>query len=434
MSKQQAQPGAMTRRVFLGSSAAAMGAAGLASVSVAGPVRRGMRSADRDTIVSIYLRGAMDGLSAVVPYADPNYAPERGALAIDAPGTGPDRALDLDGFFGLNPNGAALLRPYMDGQLLFVHASGLQEPNRSHFDAQKWMETGTPAGSAGALPTGWLGRHLQAAPPAGTGDLRGIAIDSLLAQTLVGGPGTLPVQDIGSFGFPGRAASADDRRVILESQYDAAPPLLRASAASALSAVDLLSLVDYSNYVPAAGVVYPNTTFGRALSQVAALIKADIDLESAQVNLGGWDHHAGLGPLDGTFAGLFEELSLALEAFYLDLDGTGLRYTLMTQTEFGRRVRPNANAGTDHGFASCMMLMGPSVTGGRVLADWPGLAPESAPGAGDGDQINGDLAVTIDWRDIAAEVLDKRTMGTDLSTVFPGFTPTFRGAVVEPGG
>ncbi len=420
----------LNRRTFLGSAAAAVGAAGLASASVRGPLGTRGRMMGRDTLVTIYLRGAMDGMSAVVPYADPNYAPERGDLAVRPPGAAPDRALDLDGFFGLNPSGSALMRPYGDGQLLFVHASGLSVPNRSHFDAQKRMETGTPASVPAAYPTGWLGRYLQSATPTGTTGVRGLSIDNLLPLTLAGGPETLPIKDIGDFNFPGRAVTRADRRDLLDAQYQGATPLLAQSASSALRAIDLLDAVDYSNYVPAPGANYPDTKFGEALAQVAALIKANIDLETAQVNLGGWDHHSAMGVTDGTFAGLFEELSAALEAFYIDLDGTGLGYTLMTQTEFGRRVRPNSNDGTDHGFGSCMMLMGPSVLGGRTLSDWPGLAPESSQGAGDGDQVNGDLAVTIDWRDVAAEVMERRLGATDLAAIFPTYTPTFRGVVM----
>ncbi|MEM8711922.1 MAG: DUF1501 domain-containing protein, partial [Planctomycetota bacterium] len=351
-------------------------------------------------------------------------------LAVRPPGSAPDRALDLDGFFGLHPDGARLLRPYGDGQLLFVHASGLAGPDRSHFDAQKRMETATPVAQQGFLNSGWLGRHLQTASPAGAGGIRGLGVGNLLAQTLGGAPETLPIKDIGKFSFPGRNASRDERRELLDQQYDSAPPLLAASADSSLLAIDLLAAVDYGNYVEAPGAAYPDTTFGKALRQVAALIKADIDLEAAQINLGGWDHHSAQGVIGGQFADHFEELASAIEAFYVDLEGTGFGYTLMTHTEFGRRIRPNSNEGTDHGFGSCMMLMGPSVVGGRVLADWPGLAPESSNGAGDGDQVNGDLAVTIDWSDIAAEVLERRAGGADLGAVFPGYTPTFRDVVV----
>lgn len=420
----------LSRRKFLGSSAALAGAAGLAQVSLASPLGMSVSGSGRDAIISIYLRGAMDGLAGIVPYADPDYASERGSLAVLPPGAGTGRALDLDGFFGLNPTGQALMRPFGDGKLLFVHASGLSVPNRSHFDAQKRMESATPDNQATPETTGWVGRHLQNTPPAGAGNLRGIGIGNLLPITLAGGPGTLPVADIGGYDFPGRAVTRASRRSALGDQYLTASPVLSASAASTLAAIDLLDAVDYENYTPAAGVDYPNGPFGEALSQVAAMLKANVDLETAQVNFGGWDHHSNLAPLNGRFASKFNELSRGLEAFYLDLLGTSSGYTVLVQTEFGRRIRPNGSAGTDHGFASCMMAMGPSVLGGRVLSDWPGMAPESSPGAGDGDQVNGDLAVTIDWRDIAAEILERRAGNTDLASVFPGYTPTFRGAVV----
>ncbi len=420
----------ISRRMFLGSAAAAS-AVGLTSATVASPLLAGPRRAlNRDTIVSLYLRGAMDGISGVVPYGDPDYASQREDLAVPPPGPGTNAAIDLDGFFGLNRAGQKLMRPYGDGQLLFVHASGLDAPNRSHFDAQERMETAASATQAGPNPEGWLGRHMASSPPQQTGAVRGIGIDSLLARTLVGAPSSLPVKDIGSYNFPGRSSTLDERRTILQSQYAASAGLLSSSASSTLDAIDLLEAVDFANYVPSPGAVYPDTKFGEAMAQVAALIKANIDLESAQVNLGGWDHHSDMGPLDGEFASLWQELAEALEAFYIDLDGTGHGYTLMAQTEFGRRIKPNSNEGTDHGFASAMLLMGPSVIGGRVLSQWPGMAPESSQGAGDGDLLNGDLAVTIDWRDIAAEVLEVRGGATSLGTVFPGYVPTFRGVVL----
>ena len=420
----------ISRRVFLGSAAAAS-AAGLSSATVASPLfKRGGLGLNRDTIVSIYLRGAMDGISGVVPYADPDYAPQRLDLAVPPPGVGANRAIDLDGFFGLNPLGQKLMRPYGDGQLLFVHATGMDAPNRSHFDAQERMESAAPATQGGPNATGWLGRHMASSPPPQPATVRGIGIDSLLARSLVGAPASLPVKDIGSYEFPGRQVTRDARRSILQSQYSASAGWLSTSAAATLNAIDLLESVDYANYTPSPGANYPATKFGEAMAQVAALIKADISLETAQVNLGGWDHHENMGPLDDRFAALWQELAEALEAFYVDLDGTGHGYTLMAQTEFGRRIKPNSNAGTDHGFGSAMILMGPSVVGGRVLSQWPGMAPDSSQGAGDGDQVNGDLAVTIDWRDIAAEVLERRGGATALSTVFPGYSPIFRGAVI----
>ena len=413
----------------MGSAAVSLGAAGLAQATLAAPSLGG-GSSNTDTLVSIYLRGAMDGLSGVVPYADPSYASERGPLAVRPPGTEADRALDLDGFFGLNPSGSGLMRPYGDGQLLFVHASGLEAPNRSHFDAQKEMETARDAGQMPAPSDGWFGRHMQSAAPVGNTGVRGLSIDNLLAPTLAGGPETLPVRNIEDVSFPGRNSTSAARRALLEAQYATGPPILGVPVAAALQSIDLLESVDYANYVPAPGANYPSTKFGDAMSQVAALIKAGISLEAAQVNLGGWDHHSGLGPIDGSFASLFQELTDALEAFYIDMQGSSFGYTLMAQTEFGRRVKPNSNDGTDHGFGSCMMLMGPSVLGGRVLSQWPGLAPDSSPGAGDGDQVNGDLAVTIDWRDIASEVLDRRFGASDLGLVFPNYTPNFRGVVM----
>jgi uncharacterized protein (DUF1501 family) len=411
--------GALSRRTFLGGTVA--GAAGLASVSLAAPLARAGRA--QDAIISIYLRGGLDGLCAVVPYGDPHYASERGGLALAPPGPSPDAAIDLDGFFGLNPRGAALMRPYGDGKLAFVHASGLEVTNRSHFDAQRRMESATPTAQAFPSGTGWLGRHLAATT--GPSELRAIAIDNLLPVTLVGAPGTLPVSDIGAYAFPGRAMTRASRRAVIEDLYSNGTGLLSTTAASTFDAIDLFDVVDYASYVEAPGAVYPAGNFGSALRQVAALLKSGIGLEAAQVNLGGWDHHSGLGPTDGQFAELFAELSQGLDAFYADLAGSTVGYVLLAQTEFGRRVRPNGSAGTDHGFASCLFVMGPSVLGGRVVADWPGMRPPTTNDPG--DQVNGDLAVTIDWRDVAAEILEVRAGGSDLAAVFPGYAPVPRG-------
>lgn len=420
----------ISRRTFLGTSAVALGASGLARVSLASPLLSPITTPGRDAIISIYLRGGMDGLSAIAPYADPNYATGRGSLALPPPGPTAGSALDLDGFFGINSTGMPLLRPYGDGNLLFVHGCGLAAPNRSHFDAQRRMERGATDNVGVAPDTGWLGRHLQSSATGGTAALRGIAINNILPETLVGGPETLPVREIADYAFPGRAASSAARRAILDAQYQSAPALLGDNARSALSAVDLLNTVDYSNYMPAAGAQYPGAHIGSALRQVAAMVKANICLESAQINMGGWDHHSDHGPVNGQFAGQFGELSAALEALYVDLQSSGSSYTVIVQTEFGRRVAGNGSGGTDHGFGGCMMLMGPSVTGGRVLTQWPGLRPESSPGAGDGDLVNGDLDVTIDWRDVAAEVLQKRAGNTALADLFPGYSPTFQSVCV----
>ena len=174
-------------------------------------------------------------------------------------------------------------------------------------------------------------------------------------------PELCPVRDIGNYAFPGRNATRASRRATLDTQYQSAVPLLASGAASTLTAIDLLETVDYQNYVPEPDANYPTGRFGEGLSQVAAMLKAGIDLETAQLNLGGWDHHSNMGPLNGQFAALFAELAQGLEALYLDLDGTSVSYTLLVQTEFGRRIAPNGSAGTDHGFGSCMIAMGPNV-------------------------------------------------------------------------
>ena len=192
----------------------------------------------------------MDGLSAVVPYADPHYATERDLLAITPPGTDPDSCLDLDGFFGLNPRGAALQRMYGDGELLFVHGTGLNEPNRSHFDAQIRMEAGSASQSVSPASSGWIGRHLDTTPALGMNGLRGVGLDTLLPATFTGGPGTLPISDISGYDFPGRASTRASRRALMDQQYAGAGPLLSTNGMTTLSAIDLLDAIDFQNYVP----------------------------------------------------------------------------------------------------------------------------------------------------------------------------------------
>jgi uncharacterized protein (DUF1501 family) len=415
------EPFTMDRRRFLGSTV--VGAAAIASApawlprvsygSTVGPTR--------DTLVVIFLRGGADGLTLCVPYGDSELYNRRPTMAVQPPGP-VDGAINLDGFFGLAPASAPLLPAYQAGHLAFVHATGLSDPSRSHFDMQKWMEYGvTSAGSAG-VSTGWIGRYLQTIAPVGAGLLRGMGIGQLLPRSFSGGPASLAVADPGTFTIGGTASTASARRAVIQAEYAGEPAPMGLGATNTFDTMDLLALIDFANYVPANGAVYPTSTFGQALKSAAALIKAQMGVEVIEVDLTGWDLHSSLGPITGTMAMRMDDLTHGLAAFHADLDDTAQnlsRVTLVAMSEFGRRAAQNGSSGADHGHGNCMILMGGHVNGGQVLRIWPGLAPASLD--------NGDLAITIDYRDILSEVLADRMACTSLATVFPGWTPTFRG-------
>ncbi|MEM9801775.1 MAG: DUF1501 domain-containing protein [Planctomycetota bacterium] len=406
----------LSRRRFLGAAAAATSAP-LVLPRVAFASGRG---SSRPTLVGVFLRGAMDGLSFVVPYADADLYAARPTLAVPPPGA-PNGALDLDGFFGLNPRAAALIDAYRSGALAFVHACGSTDPSRSHFDAMRTMETGTPDDPASGVATGWLARHLQAAVPASASDLRAISVDDLIPRGLATAPRTLPVPDPSTMTFPGNPTSAADRRAALDAAYATTVAPLAPAAESSLAAVDLLSTVDFAGYAPAGGAVYPDSRFGRALRDIAALIKADVGLEVAHFDYGGWDHHSAMGPLNGVMGGMLSDLAAGLAAFHLDMQGLEDRYLLYAKSEFGRRVAENGSLGTDHGSASLMIALGHRVQGNRIHGAWPTLAPSQL------DQ--GDVRVETDYRDVLTEVLTTGLGGTDLAHVFPGHVPTPVGVV-----
>lgn len=430
----------LSRRQFMAVSAAV--GAGMAIASPAWLPRvslaRHYRSSQRDVMIAIYLRGGFDGLAAVVPYEDAYLTarPNIGIPRHDHP-TRPvsERCIFLDSpsngvSFGLNPNMAGLMTPYNDGRLLFVHASGSTDTTRSHFDAQKVMEVGQP-NNPNAY-TGWLGRHLASVAPMVPGALlRGVGIASGLQRALVGAPQTLPVPSVSSFGLEGSSGTRTARQAVYDTMYSAHSDPLKTIGLDTIATINLLTSVNAGAYVPTlpASIAYPANSFGTALRHTAALLKAQVGVEAVAIDLGGWDTHINQGAvtIDGggptTMANLLQTLSNALQAFYVDMQASPtVTYTLATMSEFGRRFAENANAGVDHGWGDLMILMGQQIAGGRVLANWPGLGP--------GQLFQGlDLAVTIDYRDVLAEVVQSRLGNADLSYVFPNYTPVHRGVL-----
>ena len=414
----------LSRREFLSRSAAA---AVVASTPAWLPQVTFAQTEDtsRDVIVSIFLRGGADGLSLVVPYGENAYYTARPSIAIPRPDdASPNRALDLNGFFGLPPAMAALLPAFRAGHLLIVHATGSTDPSRSHFDAQAFMEIGIPGERE--MNTGWLGRHLATKPPMKPdAALRALAFNYGLPLMLAGGPDTLPIPDPRNFGLSGTSSTRTQRLNWLADAFGDQPDPFRTSAMNTQRTITQLSAIGINAYQPAGGAVYPTSSFGNALRSTAALIRADIGVEAVQIDVGGWDTHSAQGPATGGMAGTMRSLATAIAAFHADMLGADRlrRLTLVAMSEFGRNVRENGSQGTDHGHGNVMFVLGGSAAGGQVMTVWPGLASGQL-------YQQQDLQVTIDYRDILAEIVSRRLGNTQLDVVFPGYVPTFRGAVV----
>ena len=413
-----------SRRKMLHSSSAVAAAVAIGSgtnADVKKLLTPGAKSTNHDVFVQIFLRGAMDGLTTVVPHGDPDYYVARPNLAVPPPGQ-TNGALDLDGFFGLAPAAAPLMTPYQAGHLAFVHASGSIDTTRSHFDAFTKMEFGESGLPQGTVSEGWLSRYLIQVGAMSSGLLRAVGTDDILPKTLAGAPNTLPIPDMGNFLFPGNPSSAAERVASLTQMFGDENPPVGPSALRTFDSIDLMSQIDFAGYVPAGGAQYPSTRLGDQLRSTATLIKANVGVEAITIDFGSWDHHAQQGPLDGTMAAMLDDLARGLEAFYIDMAAMLNNVTVACISEFGRRVAENSSLGTDHGHGNVMLLMGGGINGGQVIANWPGL---SAP-----QLDNGDLAITIDYRDILGEILDRRMGATDLAAIFPQHVFTTHGITV----
>jgi uncharacterized protein (DUF1501 family) len=371
----------LSRRALLGTSASFAAAAALPRTA------RAAGGGAKPVLVQVFLRTGMDGLTTVVPYGDGDLYNLRPTLAIQPPGPS-DGARDLDGFFGLAPAATPLLRPFNDGHLAIVHASGSLDPTRSHFEAFERMEYADPSVPSGQPSSGWAARYLIATQATATSALRGIGIGPFLPLTLNTAPQTLPIQRF-QITLPGRPETGALRQQALVDAYSLRRPVV---AAPALDTIEAFSLggIDFGAYMPENGAQYPNSPFGGRMRNIAALIKEEVGVEVISIDYDGWDLHAELGPIDGNMARLLDDLTRGLEAFYVDMLGHLDDYLLVCLSEFGRHAQENASAGVDHGHGNAMFVMG-DVNGGQVLADWPGLGPDAL------DQ--GDLAITIDYRD-----------------------------------
>lgn len=373
-----------------------------------------------DILICIFLRGAMDGLNAVVPFAEARYHDLRPTIAIPDPNQ-PQGAVDLDGFFGLHPALEPLKDIYAEEDMAFVHSSGSPDPSRSHFTAQDYMERGAPGDLS--VTTGWLARHLASIASQNESPFRAVGMGSILQKSLVGPVSALALKSIEGFQLTGNEQEIDRVQETLQSLY-AGDGWLQGEGRLIFEAFDFLATAYPAQYQPRHGAEYGENAFGMGLKQIAQLMRADIGLEAAAIDLDGWDTHASEGGVEGAMANLLQELAAGLSAFYTDMQDDMHRITVVAMSEFGRRVQENASYGTDHGHGNVMLLMGGGVNGGRVYGDWPGLAEEALD--------RGDLAIATDYRTVLSEIVKKRLLNGHLSEVFPDFQQTpFLGLVQD---
>lgn len=373
-----------------------------------------------DTLVCVFLRGGADGLNIVVPHGDDQYYAQRPTIHIPRPDDNAElKALDLDGFFGLHPALASLHEIYQAGDMAVVQATGSPDETRSHFEAMDLMERGAVPGEY----TGWLARHLGSLQTGNDSALRAIAVGDMLPQSLSGSLNATALQSVAAYHLHGRDEQIGELQQTLQAFYaDQQAGLLQEAAAQTFSSLNMLEKVSQQNYRPN-GRGYGERPFGQALQTVAQLVHADVGVEVACLDLGGWDTHVGQGGTNGLMARLLTELGEGLAAFYEDLADKRDRVTVMVMSEFGRRAGENAGLGTDHGHGNMMMLLGGGIHGGQVLADWPGLHPDVLTGPGD-------LAITTDYRDVLGEVLQKRLNNPQMTAVFPNYSVTEHGLCV----
>jgi uncharacterized protein (DUF1501 family) len=406
----------LTRRIFLRGSAVVMAGAGAAPGWLARAAANSDASGRKKVLVAIFLRGAADGLNIVVPFGDKNYRELRPTLAVPEPGGSPgvgasfiggpggNSAIDLDGFFGLHPQLQPLKDLWDKKQFAIVEATGSPDASRSHFDSQEYVESGTAGKGTG---DGWLNRALLPPTPE-TSPLRALAFGSELPRTLRGDRSAISVPNGQQFGIANQ-----DTAKLLEKMYAAsADTRLESTGKDAFAAMRMVQRISNGPYTPSNSAQYAQGgELGLRLQQLARFIKADVGVEAAFTELGGWDHH---GNENVALFALLRQLSFAISAFTQDMGDRMEDVVLVTMSEFGRTARENGNQGTDHGHGGLMMVVGGAVNGGKVYGKWPGLAEEQL-------FEKRDLAVTTDFRDVLGELVRGHLGQKDLTKVFPGY-------------
>jgi uncharacterized protein (DUF1501 family) len=415
----------MNRRVFMKSGAMALVTMGLspsflrraayAADLLGGAAARGGRG---KTLICLFQRGAADALNVLVPHGEPSYYRFRPTIGVPRPARAGERtAVDLDGFFGLHPS-LAPLKPLWDrGMLAPIHAVGSPSATRSHFDAQDYMESGTP--DLKGTRDGWLNRYLatrgtcEACAPAPTSPFQAVAMGPQTPRALAGPAPTVAMNSLDQFSI--RASSSSLERRIEALYRTGSADVVHAAGGETFEAVRILKAANPQRYLAEHGAEYPRTPFGQHLRQIAQLIKADVGLEIAFADVGGWDTHVNQGAVNGQLANRLNDFASAVAALVTDLGDRMSDVAILTMSEFGRTVRQNGNGGTDHGHAGAMFVIGGGVNGGRqVFGRWPGLEPEQL-------YEGRDLALTTDFRAVFGEVVAKHLGSAKLDAVFPGY-------------
>ena len=408
--EEMARTEGLSRRRFLQAAAAT----GVATTAVFGDtVRQTAYAATTggNVLVVLSLRGGIDGLGMVVPHGDPGYAAARPSIAV------PTRSLVAkDEMFGLHPSLAPLQGLWDAGRMAAVHAVGLEMPNRSHFSAMEEIEDADPLSRE---RVGWVNRMVGL--DAGVQPWSAMHVNAAMTPTMMAGPvATVACRDLGSFDVPGTGSDdslAPRRRRSLRWAWRAERGPLGRAARTAMQTSAQLGAVGAAAYEPAAAYPqdWPGKPLGDALKDTARLVKADIGVQVVSLDYGSFDHHANYGTTEwGPMQGNLRGLAQAVDAFFRDLGPTADRVTLVTISEFGRRVKENGSRGLDHGWGNAMLVMGGGVRGGRYLGRWPGL--------GEGSLLDGDLAVTTDYRQVLGEVLTRRFPDRSIAQVFPGLS------------
>jgi uncharacterized protein (DUF1501 family) len=357
-------------------------------------------------LVVVFQRGGMDGLNVVIPFKDRAYYALRPSIAVAEPAAGEERAIDLDGYFGLHPALAPLKNIYDKGHLAIVHAAGSPDNTRSHFDAQDYMEIGTPG--IKSTPDGWLNRYLSEKRLSDS-PFRGVAVSPQTPRMLIGTAPTLSLSSIEEFRLRNQSMEAKLQKLYTQST----DPLFRQGGNSLFDAMARLRAIE--SKVPPSSATYPVGRFGNGLKQIARLIKADV-LEIAFTEIEGWDTHVNEGGAMGILANRLKEFGAGLSAFHQDLGDRLDDIVIVTMSEFGRTARENGNRGTDHGHANVMFVIGGRVRGGKVYGRWPGLAQEVL-------YEGRDLDLTTDYRTVCSEILTRHLAQRDMARIFPGFRP-----------
>jgi uncharacterized protein (DUF1501 family) len=418
----------MDRRYFLKSSGIALASFGLMAAApdflhqFADAQTLTDRRGKKKILITIFQRGAVDGLNMVVPYGDSDYYNLRRTIAVGKPKQA-DGAIDLDGFFGLHPSLKSFESLWNNKQLAVIHGAGSPDNTRSHFDAQDYMESATP-GNKGTRD-GWLSRILQTSAAEKDSAFRAVSMTQQTPRSLMGRYPTIAMTNLADFsiraGIYTKSVQGGFEDVYEQNAKDA----LGETGRETFEAVNFLKKANPAQFQPENGAVYPNSAFGRSLRQIAQLIKADVGLEIAFTDTPGlnWDTHANQGGARGQLANLLRDFGASIAALATDLGKRMDDVVILTMSEFGRTARQNGTGGTDHGHGNAMLVIGNAVKGGKVYGEWKGL---SAQHLNEGR----DLAVTTDFRDVFGEIAQKHLGNKNLAKIFPNYVTNgnkFRG-------